>query len=174
MKEKELIGKIEQWAEDRNLILGSTPQKQFIKLMEEFGELCAGIARNDREKIKDSIGDCFVVVVVLSKQLNLDNAELYDPAIINEFIDGKYKYSSTTEQLLEAVHNLGGVSIPVSQGWIVNKEWIELFCINLLIISLFEKLSFVECIKHSYEQNKDRKGRMIDGVFVKEEDLNKE
>lgn len=40
MKEKELIGKIEQWAEDRNLILGSTPQKQFIKLMEEFGELC--------------------------------------------------------------------------------------------------------------------------------------
>ena len=42
MKEKELIGKIEQWAEDRNLILGSTPQKQFIKLMEEFGELCGG------------------------------------------------------------------------------------------------------------------------------------
>ena len=91
MKEKELIGKIEQWAEDRNLILGSTPQKQFIKLMEEFGELCAGIARNDKEKIKDSIGDCFVVVVVLSKQLNLDNAELYDPAIINEFRYGNYR-----------------------------------------------------------------------------------
>ena len=59
MKEKELIGKIEQWAEDGNLILGSTPQKQFIKLMEEFGELCAGIARNDKEKIKDSIGGLF-------------------------------------------------------------------------------------------------------------------
>ena len=39
--------------------LGSTPQKQFIKLIEEFGELCAGIARNDKEKIKDSIGDCW-------------------------------------------------------------------------------------------------------------------
>ncbi|SQK93957.1 Uncharacterised protein [Haemophilus influenzae] len=33
---KQLIKNIEQWAEDRNLIEGSTPQKQFIKLMEEF------------------------------------------------------------------------------------------------------------------------------------------
>ena len=174
MKEKELIGKIEQWAEDRNLILGSTPQKQFIKLMEEFGELCAGIARNDKEKIKDSIGDCFVVVVVLSKQLDLDNVELCSSDIINEFRNYKYEHSSTMEQLLEAVHNLGGISIPISQGWKVNKEWIELFCINLIIISLFEGLNFAECVKYAYEQIKDRKGRMIDGVFVKEEDLNKE
>lgn len=171
MKEKELIGKIAQWAKDRNLILGSTPQKQFIKLMEEFGELCAGIARNDKEKIKDSIGDCFVVTVILSKQLDLGEVELYDQCVIGEFMNSRYEHSSTTEQLLEAVHNLGGISIPVSQGWRVNKEWIELFCINLLIISLFEKLSFVECIKYSYDQIKDRKGKMIDGVFVKEEDL---
>ena len=173
MKEKELIEKIAQWAEDRNLVLGSTPQKQFIKLMEEFGELCAGIARNDKEKIKDSIGDCFVVVVVLSKLLDLDNVELCSSDIINEFRNYKYKHSSTMEQLLEAVHNLGGISIPIIQGWEVNKEWIELFCINLIIISLFEGLNFAECVKYSYEQIKDRKGRMIDGVFVKEEDLNK-
>ena len=138
MKEKELIEKIEQWAEDRNLILGSTPQKQFIKLMEEFGELCAGIARNDKEKIKDSIGDCFVVVVVLSKQLDLDNIELCSLDIINEFSYGKYEHSSTMEQLLEAVHNLGGISIPISQDWEVDKEWIELFFINLIIISGFK------------------------------------
>nr|DAS87263.1 MAG TPA: NTP-PPase-like protein [Caudoviricetes sp.] len=31
---KELIEKIENWAEERNLINGSTPKKQFIKLME--------------------------------------------------------------------------------------------------------------------------------------------
>ena len=33
---KELIKNIENWAEARNLIEGSTPQKQFIKLMEEI------------------------------------------------------------------------------------------------------------------------------------------
>lgn len=31
-----------------------------------------------------------------------------------------------------------------------------------------------DCIAHAYEQIKDRKGRMIDGVFVKEEDLKDE
>lgn len=172
MKEKELIGKIAQWAKDRNLILGSTPQKQFIKLMEEFVELYAGIARNDKEKIKDSIGDCFVVVVVLSKQLDLDNVELCSSDIINEFRNYKYEHSSIMEQLLEAVHNLGGISIPISQGWKVNKEWIELFCINLIIISLFEGLNFAECVKYSYEQIKDRKGRMREGIWIKEDDLN--
>ena len=48
---QQLIKNIEQWAEDRNLIEGSTPQKQFIKLMEEFGELCAGISKNNIDKI---------------------------------------------------------------------------------------------------------------------------
>nr|MDW1081718.1 hypothetical protein [Mannheimia haemolytica] len=31
---QQLIKNIEQWAEDRNLINGSTPQKQMLKLME--------------------------------------------------------------------------------------------------------------------------------------------
>ena len=30
---KQLIQQIEKWAEDRNLIKGSTPQKQMLKLM---------------------------------------------------------------------------------------------------------------------------------------------
>ena len=67
---KELIQQIEQWAEERNLIEGSAPQKQFIKLMEEFGELCSGVSKNKLDVIKDSIGDCFVVMVILNKQTN--------------------------------------------------------------------------------------------------------
>lgn len=34
--------------------------------------------------------------------------------------------------------------------------------------------TMIECLEHAYEQIKDRKGKMIDGVFVKEEDLNKD
>lgn len=64
----QLIKHIEQWAEDLNLINSSTPQKQMLKLMEEFGELCGGIARNNPEMVKDAIGYCFVVLVILYKQ----------------------------------------------------------------------------------------------------------
>jgi hypothetical protein len=32
-------------------------------------------------------------------------------------------------------------------------------------------VDFNECLKMAYDEIKDRKGKMIDGVFVKEEDL---
>ena len=35
---QKLIQQLEQWAEERNLIKGSTPQKQMLKLMEEENE----------------------------------------------------------------------------------------------------------------------------------------
>ena len=49
---QELITNIENWAEERNLINGSTPQKQFIKLMEEFGELCGGMLQTASREMK--------------------------------------------------------------------------------------------------------------------------
>ena len=33
------------------------------------------------------------------------------------------------------------------------------------------ELDFDECVKAAWDEIKDRKGRMIDGVFVKEGDL---
>ena len=33
------------------------------------------------------------------------------------------------------------------------------------------ELSFLECVKGAWDEIKDRKGRMINGVFVKEADL---
>lgn len=42
----ELIEKVEQWSKDRNLHTAD-PNKQRLKLWEEFGELNASMARND-------------------------------------------------------------------------------------------------------------------------------
>ena len=168
---KQLIQQIEQWAEDRNLIKGSTPQKQMLKLMEEFGELCGGIAKNKPEVIKDSIGDCFVVLVILTNQLGIsENVDFNIETIIEEYDDGKFE-TSNEEQLLEAVRNLGGIAMPISSGWKITIEWIDLFFINLIIVALLNNLNFKDCVQHAYDQIKDRKGKMIDGVFVKEEDL---
>lgn len=57
---------IRQWAEDRNLIAGSTPDKQMLKLVEEFGELGAAMARGRMDDAKDAIGDMIVVLTILS------------------------------------------------------------------------------------------------------------
>lgn len=172
MKEKELIGKIEQWAEDRNLILGSTPQKQFIKLMEEFGELCAGIARNDKEKIKDSIGDCFVVMVILAKQFN-QNDLLDDMGYIYEHPnfngDGKLERS-----LIDIADSFLSFFFESENRELFKAKISFGFCIlGLKEAADYFELDFDECVKAAWDEIKDRKGRMIDGVFVKEEDLNK-
>lgn len=60
--------RIRQWARDRNLIEGSTTQAQFVKLVEEVGELAAAIARNQDDEFSDAIGDCFVVLTILAAQ----------------------------------------------------------------------------------------------------------
>ena len=97
---QELINKIEQWAEDRNLINGSDAKNQFHKLIQECGELSDSICK--QKDASDDVGDIFVVLVILCKQLNLD---------------------------------------------------------------------FERCVQVAYNDIKDRKGKMIDGVFVKESDL---
>lgn len=93
---------IRQWAEARNLIKGSTPEKQALKLFEEVGELSGALAKQRLADVVDGIGDAVVVLTIMAAQLG----------------------------------------IPIE-----------------------------ECINAAWDEIKDRRGRMVDGVFVKEEDL---
>ena len=90
---------IRQWAEDRNLIEGSDLKSQFVKLIEEAGELANAIAKKNDIEFADAIGDIFVVLTILAAQNGMD---------------------------------------------------IE------------------DCIANAYYEIKDRKGKMLDGIFVKE------
>ena len=158
---QQLIKNIEQWAEDRNLIEGSTPQKQFIKLMEEFGELCSGVAKNKPDVIKDSIGDCFVVTVILKCQFKT-----------NLFIRPSSFYKNLDVSLILARVARYAVLIPGND--LSEQEKLEIICgivRNLINISILLDVDFESCVQAALDEIKDRKGRMIDGVFVKEGDL---
>lgn len=158
---EELIKKIENWAEERNLIKGSTPQKQFIKLMEEFGELCSGVAKNKPDVIKDSIGDCFVVTVILKCQFKT-----------NLFIRPSSFYKNLDVSLILARVARYAVLIPGND--LSEQEKLEIICgivRNLINISILLDVDFESCVQAAWDEIKDRKGRMIDGVFVKERDL---
>lgn len=96
------LNDIREWAHARNIIHGATPQAQFVKLIEEIGELAEGIAKSRIDTVKDGIGDAVVVLTVLAAQ-----------------------------------HNL----------------YIE------------------DCVETAWQEIKNRKGRMVNGTFVKEADL---
>lgn len=90
---------IRGWAEDRNLIEGSDVKSQFVKLIEEAGELANAIAKKNDIEFADAIGDMVVVLTIMAAQ---------------------------------------------------NGMMIE------------------DCIDNAWQEIKDRKGKMVDGIFIKE------
>ena len=88
-----------QWHKERNLIEGSTDKDQYMKLIQEAGELSDSLCKG--KDIRDDIGDMMVVLI------------------------------------------------------------------NIMVRN---KLTIQECLSTAYNDIKDRKGKMIDGVFVKEGD----
>lgn len=97
----ELSAKIEKWAINKGLHK-SDPSKQFLKVVEEVGEVAAALAKNKPAELQDGIGDVFVTILILALQ--------------------------------------NGMSIN-------------------------------DCVASAYAEIADRKGKMVDGVFVKESDL---
>lgn len=90
---------ISQWHKDRNLIDGSTDKDQFMKLVQEVGELSDSLCKS--KDFRDDVGDIMVVLI------------------------------------------------------------------NILVRN---NITLEECLKVAYEDIKDRKGKMVDGIFVKEGD----
>lgn len=90
--------KIVQWHHDRNLIEGANDKDQYMKLIQECGELSDNICK--QRDIRDDIGDIIVVLINITER---------------------------------------------------------------------NGLTLEECMEVAYNDIKDRKGRMIDGVFIKEE-----
>jgi len=60
-----------RWSNDRGLIEGTTAQHQVVKLMEELGELCGAILRDDRDAMVDGVGDAMVVLINIVEKLKL-------------------------------------------------------------------------------------------------------
>ena len=155
MKEFELINK---WAQDRNLIKGSNTGAQMLKLYEEFGELTGGIARGKNDVIKDSVGDVVVVLTILAKQSGFNirkGPSMSMPEDVNKIICQTGKY----------IGDLAN-SVKVGDGKV--KNHIPFIMGSLQFLCGVIEVDFDKCVRAAYNEIKDRKGKMVKGVFVKE------
>jgi NTP pyrophosphatase (non-canonical NTP hydrolase) len=57
---------IRTWASDRGIYDKGNSHTQYVKLMEEAGELAEALLQNDKYEIKDAIGDMVVVLTNLA------------------------------------------------------------------------------------------------------------
>lgn len=163
--EKELVTLTKKWFVDRDLEHGGRLDKQALKLSEEFGELCAGYLKQNEKLTKDSIGDCAVVIVGLALLIDVDVHSIFKSA------DGvRPKETMESFKLLNA--NIS--EFQLSQD-LASKEMCRHNLVRavayLKSISKALNYDFADCFEVAYNEIKDRKGKWIDGSFVKEEDL---
>ena len=157
------IDKVKQWFIDRDIENGGRLDKQSLKLSEEFGELCAGYLKKNEQLTKDSIGDCAVVIVGLA-------------LLIKEDVQEIFKTSENDRDVMTCFSNL---SRNISDFQIYrdsfSKDFRKLSLIHAVIwlksLSIALGYNFEECFELAYQEIKCRKGRWIDGTFIKEEDL---
>lgn len=67
----DLINNVIAWADDKDLLKPENSLKQFTKVVEEVGEVAAALARNDKDELKDGIGDVIVTLIILAEQQGL-------------------------------------------------------------------------------------------------------
>ncbi|WP_439236749.1 hypothetical protein [Lonepinella koalarum] len=170
---QELIKSIEQWVEESYLIYASNLHKPFNGLVKNIDELIKWHNCNDLEKIKNTIGHCFIYTLFMFESVARggDRLRFY----INEIF--QYYELSQEKNSVEAVssnfllYQLGKVKTDFYIKDVYAAVKIGLIVQNLVHYSHNQGLDFKDCVQHAYNQIKDRKGKMIDGVFVKEEDL---
>ncbi|WP_395073841.1 MazG-like family protein [Flavobacterium sp.] len=143
-KLEELQPLIIEWAREKDLIKLENAPKQRLKLIEECGELASAILKNNVELQKDAVGDIFVVLIILSRQvkseINLDfeNFKVETNDITNLLLDITYTYDRPDTEIV----------------------WLNELS-NLL------KLDLTECVNLAWNEIKDRKGNTINGTFLK-------
>ena len=86
---------IRLWARERGLYNSGNPKTQALKLVEEVGETCRAILKDDTKEIIDGIGDCVVVLVNLAELTGTPIEKCIDAAY-NEIKDRTGKMNNGT------------------------------------------------------------------------------
>ena len=81
-------------------------------------------------------------------------------------IDG----STDKDQVLKLMQELGELSDSVCKGKDIKDDIGDMLVVMLNIVTR-NGVTLSECLARAWDDIKDRKGKMIDGIFVKEEDL---
>lgn len=165
-KTSDLLFNTKNWFIARDIGQGDI-DKQGLKLIEETGELVSGYLKGKHEIIMDSIGDVAVVVVGYAMMAGVNPEKVfftekddYKPfnnvsTLIWMLVDSAFQAKASKDLGIEA-------SIQYSLSNII--FYLESICKEL-------HYDFVSCFEQGYNEIKDRKGRWVNGSFVKEQDL---
>lgn len=87
-------------------------------------------------------------------------------------LDRELHYADPRVQMCKTLEELGELANAVNKNKIdLAKDAIGDTVVTLICVAMQLDVDFSECVEIAYNEIKDRKGKMINGVFIKQEDL---
>lgn len=166
---QELVPLIHQWAKERKIYEQLTPFDELLKTHEEVGELIKACYDNDKPAIQDAIGDVMVTLINYCYIIDGDAVSFF----------GKYK-KTTYDKYAKAIYTSITINETLSglmRSACVYKTKIShttSLCISLIFDCLYTladlyNTTLEECLNLAYNEIKDRKGKIINRKFIKDE-----
>lgn len=165
---QELVPLIQEWAKEREIYEQLTPFDEILKTHEEVGELIKACYDDDRPAIQDAIGDVMVTLinycyfkkidfVKVYEQIQYDDSEvinLYCALTVNDII------ALFLRDIIYSSYKPLKVTILRTVSHILRE---------LQNITINDNTTLEECLNIAYNEIKDRKGKIINRKFIKDE-----
>ena len=165
---QELVPLIQEWAKEREIYEQLTSFDEILKTHEEVGELIKACYDDDRPAIQDAIGDVMVTLinycyfkkidfVKVYEQIQYDDSEvinLYCALTVNDII------ALFLRDIIYSSYKPLKVTIVRTVSHILRE---------LQNITINDNTTLEECLNIAYNEIKDRKGKIINRKFIKDE-----
>jgi hypothetical protein len=158
MKLQDYNEKLNTWFKQRNM-QSLDPKNQLLKTFEEYGELIEGVETCNIDEVSDAIGDIYVCLIGLQMQLKY---ELWT--------NSEYKRSNGLTPLIQQLCSLsaqllrGGnieIGITLAFGYLEG-------------VASKYNMDLEDCVAGAWDEIKDRKGLVINGIYIKYNDLSEQ
>ena len=176
---KNLIEKVKQWGLDRDIVYTGKDGQDKLEMMEaqarytlkEVNEISDAYANDSLEEFIDGIGDTLVTMLVgsasderISSCFEVMVCNLNDnPHACLEKKDFKDLYVNLWSSAYSLIH----VKPHESEYQLVLHDLDRV--LNYVNSQYGPKHTLKDCLTHAYNEIKDRKGKVVNGQFIKEE-----
>lgn len=168
---KQLIENVVKWGADRGLDkVGHLAQAKYT--LKETAELLDAYADQDIAKINDAIGDIFVTLIVGASNdddfLNtVEDYLLEDPESFNSAC--RTIYGEFHEEYINLIKS--GFGLLKEHPCDITYTDV-IFCLDEILSIINDEfdqdLSLKDCLQLAYDEIKNRKGKLVNGQFIKE------
>lgn len=150
-----------KWAEKKGILQNATPYKQLLKTGEEILELLQVIEDNNLDEIEDAIGSVVVTLIIYAEMKKISCKRDFKNHSFKADDAAAHRLLTDCSVLLQA-EKFGQSLTPIIHTH-------EMMMVKLHYIANKYNLNIWECLKTAYNVIKNRKGKMINGVFIRDE-----